>query len=175
MSHSGQSEDFSEEFVELMTVHQGPLFAYALSLLGDRDAANEVLQETNVVLWKQWREFQPGTNFKAWAFRVAHFQIMASRQRNIRDRLEFDEGLVNTLAVEAKQNDESWNRRSAALAACLERLDSRHSDAIRLRYVEGLSVSEMAEQMKRSANAVSQLLFRVRERLIACVKRVEAQ
>ena len=170
MSH----EDCTDRFVELMTAHQGRLFAFVLSLLGNRDAANEVLQETNVVLWKQWREFEPGTNFKAWAFRIAHFQTMAYRQRRLRDRLQFDDNLVGRLAIEAKQHNELWQQRSERLAACLERLNPRHRRVLHLRYVEGLSVAEVAERLKRSANAVSQLLFRVRERLIDCVRRAEA-
>jgi RNA polymerase sigma-70 factor, ECF subfamily len=41
-----------EELVSLMTQFQGRLYAYILSLIADADAANDVLQETNVVLWK---------------------------------------------------------------------------------------------------------------------------
>ncbi len=67
----------SEPFVRLMTEHQGRLFAYVYSLLGNPDAANDVLQEVNVVLWRDSKEFRPGTNFKAWSFRIAHFQVMA--------------------------------------------------------------------------------------------------
>ena len=41
-----------------MTDHQGRLFGYILSLLGDADAANDVLQEANIVLWRDSREFR---------------------------------------------------------------------------------------------------------------------
>lgn len=163
----------ADQFVELMVAYQGRLFAYVLSLLGDPDAANDVLQETNVVLWRQWRDFQPGTNFKAWAFRITHFQIMAHRQRRLRDRLEFDDELIGALAIEAKQLDETWEERSQTLSRCIERLALRDRDAVRLRYVEGFSVSQLAERFNRSANAISQLLFRVRERLVECAKRAE--
>ena len=87
-----------EAFVQLMTEHQGRLYAYVLSLLGDPDQANDVLQETNLVLWRNAGEFQMGSNFRAWAFRIAHFQVMgpsckwtppptsASRKRRTRGR-----------------------------------------------------------------------------------------
>lgn len=48
----------TEAFVQLMTAHQGRLYGYILSLLGDVDQANDVLQESNVVLWRNAAEFQ---------------------------------------------------------------------------------------------------------------------
>ena len=77
------------DFVELMTQHQGRLYGYVLSLSGDPDAANDVLQEANIVLWKQSSQFELGSSFKAWAFRIAHFQFMAYRQKQLRDKVLF--------------------------------------------------------------------------------------
>ena len=118
----------SEEFVRLMTEHQGRLFAYILSLLGDPDAANDVLQETNVVLWRDNKEFRLGTNFKAWAFRVAHFQVMAWRQRQIRDRLVFEDDLLEAVAFAARDMDETFDARQKLLQGCLEKLAPNHRE-----------------------------------------------
>lgn len=168
-----KKDDDSEAFVELMTRYQGHLYGYALSLTADPEAANDLLQETNVVLWENWREFEPGTNFKAWSFRIAHFQFMALRQRRLRDRLCFSDGLVTAIAVEAKELDETYEQRVASLASCLEQLRPRWREIIRLRYSEGLAVQGMATKIGLSANAISQLLFRARKSLIECVKRVQ--
>jgi RNA polymerase sigma-70 factor (ECF subfamily) len=170
-----KKDDDDEAFVVLMTHYQGHLYGYALSLTADPEAANDLLQETNVVLWENWREFEPGTNFKAWSFRVAHFQFMALRQRRLRDRLYFGDGLVTAIAVEAKELDEVYEQRVASLASCLEQLRPRWREIIRLRYSEGLAVQGMATKIGLSANAISQLLFRARRSLIDCVKRAQAK
>jgi RNA polymerase sigma-70 factor (ECF subfamily) len=156
-----------------MTKFQGRLYVYILSLLGDPDAANDVLQETNVVLWRESAQFESGTNFKAWSFRIAHFQCMAYRQRRLRDKVVFSDEVVARLAVEAKELDASYHDRSAALGRCLDRINPRSREALRLRYTEGMAVNDMAKKMDRSSNAVSQLLFRARQWLIDCVKRGE--
>lgn len=52
----------SDEFLELISSFQGRLFGFLLSLTGDVDQANEILQETNLVLWKKSDEFQPGSS-----------------------------------------------------------------------------------------------------------------
>ncbi len=172
---SKKKDDDNEEFVELMTRYQGHLYGYALSLTADPEAANDLLQETNVVLWENWREFEPGTNFKAWSFRIAHFQFMALRQRRLRDRLYFGDGLVTAIAVEAKELDETYEQRVASLASCLKQLRPRWREIIRLRYSEGLSVQGMATKIGLNANAISQVLFRARRSLIECVKREQAE
>ena len=170
-----KKDDDNEAFVELMTRYQGHLYGYALSLTADPEAANDLLQETNVVLWENWREFEPGTNFKAWSFRITHFQFMALRQRRLRDRLYFGDGLVTAIAAEAKELDETYEQRVTSLANCLEQLRPRWREIIRLRYSEGLAVQGMATKIGLSANAISQLLFRARRSLIECVKRAQAK
>ena len=160
-----------QDLVALMTQFQGRLYSYILSLLGDVNAANDVLQETNIVLWKESRQFVPGSNFKAWSFRVAHFQCMAFRQKQLRDKVVFSDELVAALAVESKDLDERYAEREAALERCLEKIQPRSREALRLRYAEEQAVTDMAKIMNCNSNTVSQLLFRARQWLIACVKR----
>jgi len=161
----------SDAFVQLMTEHQGRLFAYVYSLLGNPDAANDVLQEVNVVLWRDSKEFRAGSNFKAWAFRVAHFQVMAWRQRQIRDRLVFEDDMLEVLANGAREADEMFDRRQERLTGCLEKLTPQHREMIRRRYAEGRSLQDLAAERGMTANAMMQALFRIRQRLMQCVSR----
>ena len=161
----------SDEFIRLMTEHQGRLFAYIFSLLGNPDAANDVLQEVNVVLWRDSLEFRPGSNFKAWAFRVAHFQVMAWRQRQIRDRLVFEDSLLEALATGARECDDLFDRRQERLTGCLEKLTPDQREMIRKRYADGRPLQSMAAELGMTANALMQSLFRIRQRLMICVSR----
>jgi RNA polymerase sigma-70 factor (ECF subfamily) len=159
----------SDEFLKLITEFQGRLFGFILSLLSDPDQANEVLQETNLVLWKKSDEFQIGSNFKAWSFRVAHFQVMAFRQRQVRDRLVFDDEALEQVACEAGAKDEVYEHRMKLLEACIVRLPERSREVLCLFYDEGESLDSIAARLKRKANAVGQMLFRIRKSLIECV------
>ena len=150
-----------------MTEFQGRLFGYIFSLLGDPDRANDVLQETNVVLWRDSKEFVSGSNFKAWAFRVAHFQVMAWRQRQIRDRLVFEDDMVEVLAFAAREADEAFDSRHQKLTGCLEKLQPVH----RGRYAEATPLQSIADERGMTANAVMQALFRIRQSLMNCVAR----
>lgn len=159
----------ADEFVRLMTEHQGRLFAYIFSLIGDPDAANDVLQEANIVLWRDAKEFRPGSNFKAWAFRVAHFQVMAWRQRQIRDRLVFEDDMMEVLAFAARDTDAAFDARQERLEGCLQKLQPAHREMIRKRYAEGTALQQIADERGMTANAVMQALFRIRQSLMNCV------
>lgn len=162
-----------DEYVELMTAYQGRMLGYVLSLVGDIESAADIVQEANLILLKRWKEFEPGTDFKAWSFRIAHFQVMANRRRKSCERVEFNDELLSLITLEATRQDEFWLGRAARLGDCIKRLNLTHREMVRMRYVEGLSVRELAGVFGRSVNAISQSLFRVRERLIECVRQAE--
>lgn len=75
-----------EAFVQLLTAEQLRLLHYIAKLLGDPNEAQNVLQETNLVLWRKSGEFQAGTNFSAWAHNVAYWQVRAFVRDRQRDR-----------------------------------------------------------------------------------------
>ena len=161
----------SDEFVELISSFQGRLYGFILSMMGDPDQANDVLQETNIVLWKKSGEFSFGTSFKSWSFRVASFQVMAYRQKKLRDRLVFDDSLFSSIIAESQEIDELFTAKQKALDSCIQKLNDRHRELIDLRYCQGTSVKRIAEELNQKANAITQTLFRARKNLIDCVKR----
>jgi RNA polymerase sigma-70 factor, ECF subfamily len=75
------------------------------------------------------------------------------------------------VATESKELDDFYEDRALALERCLEQIQPRSREALRLRYAEELAVNDLATKMDRTPNAISQLLFRARQWLIECVKR----
>ncbi len=161
--------DSELQFVTLLTSHQGRLFAYVLSLVGDADQARDVMQETNTVLWQKSADFEIGTNFSAWMMKTAFYQVMAHRKRISRDRLVFDDLLTADLARVAEHRNENVERRQDMLRDCLTQLSDRQRELIAARYQDGFELAIIAESMNRTANAIKQALFRARKSLLDCV------
>lgn len=157
------------EFIQLLTTNQSRVYAYILSLVFDRDQANDVLQQTNAILWEKAEAFELGTNFIAWSFRIAYFQVLAHRKKIQRDRLVFDDNLIRDLAEVSGQYDETFERRQKLMRNCLEGLNDRQRDLIRRRYSVGANVAKIATEVDFSVNAIKQALFRARRNLIECV------
>ena len=159
------------EFITLLTSHQRRLYAFILSLVRDPVNADDVLQETNLTLWRKWADFELGTDFLAWSFAVARFQVMAFRKKTQRSKLVFDDDLVSTLADEAEEALADHDQRRAALAKCLGRLKPDQRDLISRRYQPGACVNDMADGLGRSPKAVSEMLRRIRKNLQTCIER----
>ena len=165
------ASDLSKAFTQALASHQGRLRGYILSLLADTQAADDVLQETNIVLCKKAADFEPGTSFRAWALRVAHFQVLRQRRDKARDRLHFDDELLEQLEAEADRETQRYETRRRALLECLQKLPSQQRRVILERYLEARPVQEIATDLGRTPNAVSLVLFRARQNLADCVAR----
>jgi DNA-directed RNA polymerase specialized sigma24 family protein len=84
----------SDSYIQQLVGLQTRLYAYILTLLADAAAAEDVLQETNLVLYCKAKEFTEGTCFDAWAFRTARNQCLAFWTLRGRDRLVLDDQVI---------------------------------------------------------------------------------
>jgi RNA polymerase sigma-70 factor, ECF subfamily len=174
---STDPQDQTGVFVAHVLDMQRNLFAYILTLLPSLQDANDVLQQTNLVLWSKRDEFRPGSDIQAWACRIAYYEVLAYRQRWRRDRLRFDNDLVGQMAEEVGvaplANSEAELQ---ALAQCSESLSPADRELLDLRYQEALTAPQIAAKVSRSAVAIRKALFRIRAALHRCVdQRLKAE
>jgi RNA polymerase sigma-70 factor (ECF subfamily) len=158
-----------EEFVRLLTAEQFPLLQYIAVLLGDPHSASNVLQETNLVLWRKSKEFQPGTSFTHWSRKVAFWQVKAFLRDRVRDRHVFGEDLLQQLANRHETDDDVVDAQ-LALRHCLEKVSRQNVGILRSRYEEGRSIASIAGVLNRSESAVKMQLMRLRRHLQKCIK-----
>lgn len=158
-----------ERSLALITQHQRRLYTYILSLVYRVQDAQDILQETNLVLWRKREKGLEVRDFRSWACRVAYIQVLAYRKRNVRDRLFFDCDLLEQLANKTEEFGPS-DHYLEALQACLLKLPEHSREMVAMRYDSPGSVSQIAESTGRSVAAVSQALYRVRHRLLQCVR-----
>ena len=157
------------DFADLMADHQPRLGAYIRSLIGDEHASKDILQEANITMLKKSKDFTLGTNFTAWSFRIAYFEVLTWRRRLGRSRLHFDDKLVETLATTVDEVASGYDARLDALSHCLEELPARQREIIERRYLKSESVQAIAVEMGFNANAASQLLYRARAAMLKCM------
>ena len=161
-----------DEFLTQLFEAQRRLYAYILTLVPNLADADDVLQETNVVLLRKRDEFTPGTHFAAWACRVAYYEVCTFYKHQQRDRHEFaDESLLEKLAEEAQPQAEGQERMLRALNVCWEKLAQQDQQLLNLRYRSDASADQIAAQTGRTAGAVRQVLYRIRKDLLACIHR----
>ena len=157
-----------EEFVQLLTCEQTRLFGYCVMLLGDVNDASNVLQQTNLVLWRKANEFAIGTNFHVWVKKIAYYQTLAYLRDKKRDKHIFDEKLLEQLASRPTVVDE--DERRVALRHCLGVISRDSLDLLQQRYAPGKSISEIASQQHKTESAVKMALMRIRQSLVHCIE-----
>lgn len=166
----------SAEFVRQITRAQRPLHAFILSLVWNPGEAEDILQETNLVLWEKSELFDSSRPFLPWAMRFAQFQTLAWLKRRRRaERVVFDDDLARLLAEETVTEEPLFEARRTALGTCLQKLRPDQRELIARRYEPEASVSKMAEVGGISPKAVSDRLRRIRQTLLECIRRTLAE
>jgi RNA polymerase sigma-70 factor (ECF subfamily) len=167
----GVSPESVDAFVRLLGQNQRRIFVYVMSMVPNWNDAEEIIQETNLVLWREFGRFQPGTNFTAWACKVALHQVLAWRKRVKRSRLEFSPEFLEAVAEQGTAAGDELEERSQCLARCIERLPADRRHLLQLRYRDGLAIETIAAELERTEDAVYRALSRVRRVLYDCVSR----
>lgn len=161
----------SAQFVTQITRAQRQLHAFILSMVWNPAEADDVLQETNLVLWEKADEFDDQRPFLPWAMRFAQLQAMAWLKRNRRvQRVVFDDDLAQLLAEEVAADEPLFEARRKALAECLQKLGPEQRELIARRYEPDASVNAMADAGGTTPGAVSDRLRRIRRALLDCIQ-----
>jgi RNA polymerase sigma-70 factor len=163
-----------QEFARLFSKEARRIYAFAMTLVFSHDDAEEVFQNTSVVLWNKFGEFRPESNFFAWASRIAYFEALDLRKRKKRAAVISEETL-EALASEAASLSEESTDRMEALEDCLGHLSAGDRELIRERYFLQQRPKEIASKRARSLDSIYRALNRIHSRLLACVERKLAQ
>jgi RNA polymerase sigma-70 factor, ECF subfamily len=158
-----------EEFMSLYTRHQRGLFTYILSLVTNVNDAEELLQQTNLILWRKFGEFHRGSNFGAWASRVAYLEVLKYFELRKNRAQSLDPRLFEAVAEKMLEHEEYFERRTDALNACLEKLRKPDRQLLMLRYAPGASTKSVASKLQRSVSSVYKTTSKIRQMLLDCV------
>ncbi|HTN73977.1 MAG TPA: sigma-70 family RNA polymerase sigma factor [Pirellulaceae bacterium] len=162
--------DRYETFVRLFAQHHRQLYAYILAFEHDRAAADEVFQETSLILWREFAQFRTGAPFLPWATAISFNQLRKFWRQRKRDRRMLSDPLLDQLALDAEALAEELDDRRLALADCLRKLPPRDRQLIDLYYGGKSTAGTVAEQMGRSVHTVYKSLQRVRGQLMDCIQ-----
>jgi RNA polymerase sigma-70 factor (ECF subfamily) len=160
-------------FEEIVRCFQQRLRAWVAAHCPPGGDADEVAQRTFLAVYTGLGEFQDGTNFEAWLFTIARFQLMTEatrlrRQADYHSRFAADL-LARELGRRAEAGDDATQDRLRHLKTCLERVPEQDRQVLDWRYREQLGIEEMAARIGRSSAAVKKLLWTLRLKIRDCI------
>ena len=172
----------SEGFVSLLLKNEHRVRGFVASMMPLNTAADDIFQNSCLIALKKLGDFK-GSNdrlddeFVRWMCGIARFEVLQFYRKDQRrgTKLSFNSELIEELADMQLENIEVIGQRAAALQECIDALGDREKSLIRMRYGQTDSVKEIAIRMNRSTNGIYKALIRVREVLLACIKRKLAE
>jgi len=157
-------------FTDQLNRHHRRLYGYIFTLLRNHQDAQDVFQQTSLVLWEKFDEFQPDSNFLTWACTIARFKAFDFEKIRNRYQRHFSEAFQNRLAdVHAAIPPKEFEARGEALEDCIEKLPQSQRELLRDCFVKGIPVASIAEQLGRTPHSVYSSLRNIREKLLDCI------
>lgn len=148
------------------------LHALAIAYVGYSSDADELVQETCIVLWRKFDEYEPGTNFQRWAAAIllnVTRQLFAKRRRG--KEVTFSNEMLSQVARVQSGMSELAELKNERLEKCLKRLPAADFSLVWDCYANSQKSREYAKEHKISPNTVRSRLRRIRHKLFQCVNR----
>ena len=163
-------------FAEHLCRNQARLYGYIHCLVRNLNDADDLYQQTALILWKKFAEFDPEQSFFAWACGIARGEIANFRRACARRRLFLSEDLSLLLVeAEAELSRDELDDRRAALSCCIGKLRQEDRQLLTECYADGVEVPAVAARRGRSPHSVYNSLRRIRRTLFECISRTLAQ
>ena len=174
-----------DAFRPLVEKHQKRMVNIAYRMMGDYDAACEVVQDAFFQAYKAIRKFRGEARFSTWLYRIV-INLSKNRIKQMKTRLE-REGVSLNAPIETEEGEvphdppaedpsalEQMERKEVqtAVQVCISALDDDYREVLVLRDIQGLSYDEIGEILKIPGGTVKSRLFRARDALKEGLKKV---
>ena len=152
----------------LMTRHQTRIYRFVMRFIRDRGAAEDVVSDTFVAVWRQAADFENRSSVGTWLLAIARYKALSARERLVAPHEPLDE-IAATLVDPGHGPDAGIERRDSArfLRQCLAALPPEQAMLLDLVYFCDKSVREAAVITGVSENTVKSRMYLGRKKLAA--------
>jgi RNA polymerase sigma-70 factor (ECF subfamily) len=157
-------------FLSLFLPSQSNLRTFVGSLVRDRQAREDLLQDIALTLWEKLPEYDRRVPFGVWARGVAANKVRQYWDRLGRRPVSFSPEVVQAIADAFTAVERHPTETADALAECLKQLPEKLRHLLDLRYTESHSIKEIASMIGGAEMAIYKALARLRDRLRKCVE-----
>lgn len=168
MSTERDNTDY-ETYISLLSANQRRIQGFIYAMIAHHAAAEDIMQETMLIMWKQFDRFQEGSNFSAWGIGIARNLIRQYFQSKKRKAMHFDSSALENL-MDQSDVFGSTDDQTEALRHCVKRLDAESRELLKMRYVQEHSVLKIAEQVNRTTSHLYRVISKIHNALLKCMQ-----
>ena len=161
-----------ERYKEIIDRYQGKLFAYLYRLIGDKDEAEDLLQNVFIKAYRNIESYDTSRKFSSWIYRIAHNEAVNFIKRKSLKRFISIESITSAKdkleSASAEDNaHESWIRKETSneVDEAIKKLPLKYRQVLVLRYYSDKSYEDISEILGRPVNTVGTLIKRAKDKL----------
>ncbi len=163
-----ETKNFKQRLLGL----QGNLYNFACQLTSDREAAQDLVQDTTLKVLDNEEKYVDNVNFKGWVFTIMRNIFINNYRRKVRSSTIVDvtEDLYHlNISQESGLSTPEGSYASKEIACVIEQFSSEYREPFTM-YIAGYKYSEIAEQMNLPLGTVKSRIFFARKRLQTLLK-----
>lgn len=169
-------EQHYNDFVALLSRHDQAIRRFVRSLLPNRDAADDVVQETALECWRKFDSFtgtqtEDENEFVRWACVIARYKALSWLRDQGRDKLVFRESVIEALATSALSQLDQREAERRAVDGCLAKLSDAQRKLVLSVHSPGQSVASIAKETGQQARRLYYQLDTLRTSLQRCIEK----
>lgn len=160
------------EYIKLLTAHQPVLRGLILAMLPGNQDVDDILQNTNLILWEKRKKYNWAMDFKPWACTFARNKVREYRRKNVSHACVYvdDEFLDAVAQANQDHSSDDFRRKREALSLCMSRLKPREKDMMDTFYETKESMEFRMNQFAMSAASLRVTMHRIRKKLRLCIE-----
>ncbi|MFA6973476.1 MAG: sigma-70 family RNA polymerase sigma factor [Parcubacteria group bacterium] len=173
-------EKNAERYAEIIERYQGKLFAYLYRLIGNRDEAEDLLQDVFIKAYKNLYSYDVSRKFSSWIYRIAHNEAVNYIKRKSLKRFISWEDISSTKDKLVSQStedgaDDAWIRKESIKEVddAIKRLPIKYKQVLLLRYFSDKSYEEIGEILGKPVNTVGTLINRAKKNLAEVMEKLK--
>ncbi len=165
-----------EGFVRFYSLAYSRIYRFILTLVPARNDADEVMQETSLVLWRKFSQYNKEKDFTRWACGIARVEVLRLFQKKKRFAKLFDNELMEQLASTFHNHNELLEIRREFLEDCKENLSPEDLHLVGMAYNTDVGIKMAASILDKPLSTLYRNLGRIKDTLFRCIeKKIHAE
>ena len=159
----------AEQFIERFVRVQSQVYGYIVTLLPARTDADDLFQQTSLVLWQKRLQYDPSREFLSWACGIAHNLVRNHLRRHRREKVYLSDGVLEKLSEARHAATQRIEQKLRHLTDCLGRLPAEQRELLELCYLGTEPIKTIAGNRRIEPSALYKRLDRIRWTLMECM------
>jgi RNA polymerase sigma-70 factor (ECF subfamily) len=167
----GDQNALQQRFLSMFLRSEREVFRYVASIVPNVADAEDIVQQTALVLWEKFDAYDPAQPFTPWACRFALNKARQWIERKQRWQALLESGLAEELIQRREALRPEIEARLSHLESCLGKLPNEQRELVEGYYYHRTGVEALSKNSGRTLQATYKALQRIRQTLLICVDR----